>query len=534
VNLAAGAEANPTLNISIFAVFVLITLVIVFRASRSTKTAVDYYAAGHSFTGPQNGIAISGDYLSAASFLGIAGAIAVNGYDGFLFSIGFLVAWLVALLLVAELLRNTGRYTMGDVLSFRMRQRPVRAAASVSTLIVSIFYLLAQMVGAGGLVALLLGVTGKPGQALVIAIVGVIMITYVVIGGMRGTTWVQIIKATLLIIGAFVMTVWVLGKHGFNLSELLGDAVSQAPKKEAILSPGLQYGGTGTSKLDFISLALALVLGTAGLPHVLMRFYTVPSAKEARRSVVWAIVLIGVFYLFTLVLGYGAGALVGPKAIAAAPGGQNSAAPLLAFALGGTVLLGLIAAVAFATILAVVAGLTITASASFAHDVYANVIKKGEADDKAQEVRVARITAFVIGAIAIGLGIVAIGQNVAFLVALAFAVAASANLPTILYSLFWKRFNTQGALWSMYGGLIVCIGLIIFSPAVSGKSTSMIKTADFAWFPLANPGLVSIPAAFFLGWLGTVLSKERTDVKYAEMEVRSLTGAGAEKAVVHH
>jgi cation/acetate symporter len=528
---AAKAEANPALNITIFAIFVAITLVIVFRASRTSKTAVDYYAAGHAFTGAQNGIAISGDYLSAASFLGIAGAIAVFGYDGFLFSIGFLVAWLVALLLVAELLRNTGRYTMGDVLSFRLRQRPVRAAASVSTLAVSFFYLLAQMAGAGGLVALLLGITGKTGQALVIAVVGLIMVTYVVIGGMRGTTWVQIIKATLLIIGAFVMTAWVLGKYGFNLSGLLGDAVTKA--KSPVLDPGLQYGLTGTSKIDFVSLSIALVLGTAGLPHILMRFYTVPSAKEARRSVVWAIALIGIFYLFTLVLGYGAGALVGKSVINAAPGGQNSAAPLLAFELGGTFLLGLIAAVAFATILAVVAGLTITASASFAHDIYANVIKKGEVDDKAQEVKVARITAFVIGALAIGGGILALGQNIAFLVALAFAVAASANLPTIVYSLFWKRFNTSGALWSMYGGLIICIGLIIFSPAVSGKPTSMFKTVDFAWFPLSNPGLVSIPAAFLLGWLGTMLSKERDDAKYAEMEVRALTGAHAEKAVVH-
>ncbi len=527
------AEANPALNISIFAIFVVITLAIVFRASRNNRTASDYYAAGHAFTGPQNGIAISGDYLSAASFLGIAGAIAVYGYDGFLYSIGFLVAWLVALLLVAELLRNTGKYTMGDVLAFRMRQRPVRAAASVSTLAVSFFYLLAQMAGAGGLVALLLGITGKGGQALVITVVGIIMITYVVIGGMRGTTWVQIIKATLLIAGALMMTVWVLGKSGFNLSSLLGDAVAAAPKGEAVLNPGLQYGTTGTAKIDFFSLSLALVLGTAGLPHILMRFYTVPTARDARRSVNWAIVLIGIFYLFTLVLGYGAAALVGPQTIAAAPGGQNSAAPLLAFALGGTFLMGIIAAVAFATILAVVAGLTITASASFAHDVYANVIKKGAADDKVQEVRVARITAFVIGALAIGGGIVAIGQNIAFLVALAFAVAASANLPTILYSLFWKRFNTQGALWSIYGGLIICIGLIVFSPAVSGRPTSMFKTVDFHWFPLSNPGLVSIPAAFLLGWLGTVLSKERNDAKYAEMEVRALTGVGAEKAVVH-
>ena len=268
-----------------------------------------------------------------------------------------------------------------------------------------------------------------------------------------------------------------------------------------------------------MSLALALVLGTAGLPHILMRFYTVPTAKDARKSVVWAIWLIGIFYLFTLVLGYGAGALVGPDAIKAAPGGQNSAAPLLAYELGGTVLLGIIAAVAFATILAVVAGLTITASASFAHDIYANVIKKGAADDKAQEVRVARITALVIGAVAIVGGILANGQNIAFLVALAFAVAASANLPTILYSLFWKRFNTQGALWSIYGGLSVCLVLIVFSPAVSGKpidpatgkSPSMLQDVDFHWFPLDNPGIVSIPVAFLLGYLGTVLSKERND-----------------------
>jgi cation/acetate symporter len=532
VTIAQGvAGSNPTLNISIFAAFVLITLVVVFRASKNQRTAADYYAAGRAFTGPQNGIAISGDYLSAASFLGIAGAIAINGYDGFLYSIGFLVAWLVALLLVAELLRNTGKYTMGDVLAFRMRQRPVRAAAAVSTLAVSFFYLLAQMAGAGGLVALLLGINNKTGQAAVIAVVGVIMIVYVLVGGMKGTTWVQIIKAALLIVGAAAITVWVLARYGFNLSSLLGGAADKAGA--AVLDPGKQYGKTGTTQLDFVSLALALVLGTAGLPHILMRFYTVPTAKEARRSVVWAIWLIGIFYLFTLVLGYGAGALVGPEAINAAPGKANSAAPLLAQALGGPVLLGFIAAVAFATILAVVAGLTITASASFAHDVYANVIKKGEVDDKDQEVRVARITALVIGAVAIAGGIVANGQNIAFLVALAFAVAASANLPTILYSLFWKRFNTSGALWSIYGGLAVCVVLIVFSPAVSGRADAMFPTVDFHWFPLANPGIVSIPVSFLLGWLGTVLSKERTTAKYAEMEVRALTGVGAEKATQH-
>ncbi len=544
MNIAAGVEgSNPVLNIAIFVVFVVITLYIVVRVSRrATSGASDFYTAGGGFTGPQNGIAISGDYLSAASFLGIAGAIALYGYDGFLYSIGFLVAWLVALLLVAELLRNTGRFTMGDVLAFRMRQRPVRAAAATSTLAVSFFYLLAQMAGAGGLVALLLDVTSKTGQSLVIAVVGVIMIAYVLIGGMRGTTWVQIIKAVLLIVGAAVMTIWVLALYGFNLSALLGDAVAKGGEAGAkLLGPGAQYGKSALTKIDFISLALALVLGTAGLPHILMRFYTVPTSKEARRSVQWAIGLIGLFYLFTLVLGYGAGALVGPEAINAAPGKANSAAPLLAYQLGGAVLLGLIAAVAFATILAVVAGLTITASASFAHDIYANVIKRGEVDGKSEEVKVARITAVVIGIVAILGGILANGQNIAFLVALAFAVAASANLPTILYSLFWKRFNTAGALWSIYGGLAITILLIVFSPVVSGKkdangnlTASMIQGVDFHLFPLDNPGIVSIPLSFLLGYVGTVLAKEKADpARYAEMEVRSLTGVGSAKATVH-
>lgn len=533
--LAQDDIGEPLVNIGIFGLFVVITLVIVFRASRSTKTAADYYAAGRSFTGPQNGVAISGDYLSAASFLGIAGAIAVAGYDGFLYSIGFLVAWLVALLLVAELLRNTGKFTMGDVLSFRMRRRPVRAAAAVSTLSVSFFYLLAQMAGAGGLVALLLQVDSRVGQALTVAAVGVIMIVYVLVGGMRGTTWVQIIKATLLIAGAALMTAWVLGSYGLNLSTLLGEAAAASPDGADVLAPGLQYGESTTTKVDFLSLALALVLGTAGLPHILMRFYTVPNAKEARRSVVWAIWVIGLFYLFSLVLGYGAAALVtgGAERIAAAPGGENSAAPLLAFELGGTLLLGFISAVAFATILAVVAGLTITASASFAHDVYANVIKHGQLDPDG-EVRVARITACVIGALAILGGISALGQNIAFLVALAFAVAASANLPTILYSLFWKRFNTTGVLCSMYGGLSICILLIIFSPAVSGSDDAMFAGFDIAFFPLQNPGIISIPASFLLGYLGTIFSRDPGDeAKYAEMEVRSLTGAGSEKADTH-
>ncbi len=538
--LAAGQLGNPAVNIGIFVGFVIITLFIVVRVGRRNTNAAEYFTGGHAFTGRQNGIAIAGDYLSAASFLGIAGAIAVYGYDGFLYSIGFLVAWLVALLLVAELLRNTGKFTMADVLSFRLKQKPVRLAAALSTMTVSLFYLLAQMAGAGGLVALLLDIHGRAAQSLVITIVGVLMIIYVLIGGMTGTTWVQIIKAVLLITGAAVMTALVLAKFGLNFSELLGkaqDMVHQATTKGVsgrdVLAPGAKYGTTTTSKIDLLSLGVALVLGTAGLPHVLMRFYTVPTAKEARRSVVWAIGLIGAFYLFTLTLGYGAAALVGPDTILKAPGKENSAAPLLAFELGGTILLGVISAVAFATILAVVAGLTITASASFAHDVYASVLKSHKVTED-EQVRVSRITAVVLGVLAIGLGILANGQNVAFLVALAFAVAASANLPTILYSLYWKRFNTRGALWSMYGGLISCIVLIVFSPAVSGSKTAMLPGSDFHWFPLSNPGIVSIPLAFILGIVGTLTSRDTGDLELnAEMEVRSLTGVGAEKATHH-
>ncbi|WP_433610550.1 solute symporter family protein [Prescottella agglutinans] len=532
---------NPLFNIAIFVAFVVGTMTLVIRASRSTKKASDFYTGGGQFSGPQNGFAIAGDYLSAASFLGIAGAIAVYGYDGFLYSIGFLVAWLVALLLVAELLRNTGRFTMADVLSFRLKQRPVRMAAALSTLVVSLFYLLAQMAGAGGLVALLLNIKDFAGQAIVVAVVGVLMIVYVLIGGMKGTTYVQMVKAVLLIAGAGIMFVLVLFAVKGNFSQLLADAQSmvnnsanEAVAGRDVLAPGAKYGISDMSRLDFVSLGIALVLGTAGLPHVLMRFYTVPTAKEARRSVTWAIGLIGAFYLFTLVLGYGAAKMVGPDEILAAPGKENSAAPLLAFELGGTIFLGIISAVAFATILAVVAGLAITASASFAHDIYASVIKRGKASEE-EQVRVSRITVVVIGVVAIVLGILAMGQNIAFLVALAFAVAASANLPTLLYSLFWKKFNTTGALFSIYGGLISCLVLIVFSPAVSGAKTSMFPHADFSWFPLANPGIVSIPLAFVLGIVGTYVGRNKPEdpVKQAEMEVRSLTGVGVEKAVAH-
>src|SRR5829696_7418003 len=441
----AASSTSRTLTITLFLIFVAITLGITIWASRQTKTATDFYAGGRQFSAFQNGLAISGDYMSAASFLGIAGLIALYGYDGFLYSIGFLVAWLVALLLVAELLRNAGRYTMGDVLAFRMRQRPVRTAAGVSTIAVSIFYLIAQMVGAGALVALLLGI--KSGETFLgmsqgtaknvtILLVGALMIIYVTVGGMRGTTWVQIVKAGLLMTGALLMTIFVLVKFNFNPSSLLGAAADQSGKGEAFLNPGLRYGaGDWLTKIDLISLGLALVLGTAGLPHILIRFYTVPTAKDARRSVNWAITLIGSFYLMTLALGFGAAALVGTNAIREANPGGNTAAPQLAEELGGgagttggAFFLAFIASVAFATILAVVAGLTLASSSSVAHDIYAHAIRTGDVGEK-DEVRVARIAALVIGAVSIVLSIFAQNLNVAFLVALAFAVAASANLP---------------------------------------------------------------------------------------------------------
>jgi cation/acetate symporter len=590
---------STTLSAILFVAFVVFTLVLVFRAGRSNKKSSDFYDGGGGFSGFQNGLAIAGDYMSAASFLGIAGTIALFGYDGFLYSIGFLVAWLVALLLVAEPLRNSGRFTMGDVLAFRMKQRPVRGAAATSTLVVSIFYLMAQMVGAGALVSLLLGITDASAKNWIIAGVGVLMIIYVTVGGMKGTTYVQIVKAFLLMTGAILLTFMVLWQFGFNISDLLG-AARDASGKEHFLEPGLKFGKeildangavdatkTLISKLDLISLGMALVLGTAGLPHILIRFYTVPTAKAARKSVNWAIGNIGAFYLMTIALGFGAAALVsrttlfrGYKADATGclidakgapivdgdvactnldnlanlsadakkllvpvdPSG-NVAAPQLAQFLGGgegttggAVMLAVIGAIAFATILAVVAGLTLASSSSFAHDLYANVIKRGKATPE-QEVRVAKISAIVIGAISIVLAIGAQGLNVAFLVAIAFAIAASGNLPAVLYSLFWKRFNTRGAVWAIYGGLFSAIILLVFSPNVSGLATSFIPYVEgglrFDYFPLANPGLVSIPLGFIFGWLGTVTSNESNTAKYAELEVRSMTGAAIGKAVQH-
>ena len=530
---------NPTINIAVFAIFVAATLGIVIAVTHQKSKASDFYTGGGAFSGRQNGLAITGDYLSAAAFLGVTGAIALYGYDGLLYSVGFFVAWIVALFLVAEPLRNTGKYTMADVLSFRMNQKPVRTAAATSTLVISFVYLLAQMAGAGGLVALLLGVSDRTMQGVVIGLVGALMVAYVLIGGMKGTTWVQMIKAVLLVSGAAIMAALVLFGSGFNLSALLSSAQAAGLDPATgtgvdVLQPMQQYGKTEFTKLSFLSLSIALVAGPSGLPHVLMRFYTVPTAKEARRSAVWAIGLVGAFFLITLVLGMGAAKLVGQQTILEAPGAANSAAPLLALHLGGEVFMGIISGVAFATILAVVAGLTITASASFAHDVYNSILKDGKADPE-QEVKVARITSVVIGVLAILGGILANGQNIAFLISLAFAVAASANLPSILYTLYWRRFTTRGSVWSIYTGLISSVVLIVFSPSISGSASSMLgEGVNFAWFPLTNPALVSVPLAFLAGWLGTITSKKPADGELAiEMEMRSMTGAGAGEALNH-
>ncbi len=541
---------STNLAFILFAIFIATTLALVTYAGRQSRKASDFYNAGGSLNGFQNGLAISADYMSAASFLGIAGLISLYGFDGFFYSVGFLVAWLLALLLIAEPLRNTGRYTMGDAVAFRMRQRPVRTAAAGSTLVVSIFYLLAQMVGAGALVALLLNLTDPAAKNWIIAAVGAIMVVYVVVGGMRGTTYVQITQAFLLITGAAILTFLVLLNFDFNLNSLLGKASEMSGLGQAFLEPGGRFavevvGDSWASfigKLDLISLSIALVLGTAGLPHILIRFYTVPTAQVARKSVNWAIGNIGLFYLMTIALGFGAAALVTRETLgrgvnddgSLVDGSGNVAVPQLSVVLGGgegsfggAIMLAFIGAVAFAVILATVAGLTLATSSSFAHDLYGSVIRKGKASSK-EEVHVARIATVVIGAVAVILAIFSQGLNVAFLVGLAFAIAASANLPAVVLTMFWKSFNTRGAVWAIWGGLGSALVLLFLSPNFTGAANSLIPLStgiDINFFPLRNPGLFSIPFGFFMGWLGTVTSKERDKELWAELEVRSLTGA---------
>jgi cation/acetate symporter len=529
-----------------FLVFVGITLVITYWAARRSSGASAYFAANRRITAWQNGVAVAGDYMSAASFLGIAGMIAFSGYDGFMYSVGFLVAYLAVLLIVAEPLRNTGKYTMADVLAFRLSPRPVRAMASLSTLTVSTFYMIAQMVGAGVLVSSLLKGT-HISYAVAVSGVGVLMIVYVVFGGMLATTWVQIIKAILLILGTFFLSILVLAHFHFDLGEFFKavghvtytDKLTKLPVTKDFLQPGLKYKPP-YGALDLMSLGLALVFGTAGLPHILIRFYTVPDAKTARFSVVWAMVLIGVFYIMTTFLGFGAATIVGPDKITAT-GGTNMSAPLLANALGGPIFFAFISSIAFATILAVVAGLTISASSSFAHDFYTNVIHHGSERKPGEEVAVARVTAFVVGAIAIGLAIIlGPGANVAFLVGLAFAVAASANLPVVILSVFWKRFTTTGAVLGLATGLVSSLALIAISPSIMGidaptvasSARHLIQRAPF--FPLENPGIVSIPLGFLGAILGSLLSPEPSaQARFAELQVRANTGLGAEKAGAH-
>jgi cation/acetate symporter len=525
---------HQTLALLLFSGFVAVTLGITTWVSRRRRgSAEEFYAGGRLFSPMENGFAIAGDYMSAASFLGVTGLIALYGYDGMLYVVGFLVAWLVVLFLVAELVRNCGRFTLADVVAARMSERPVRIAAGTSSVTVSVLYLVAQMVGAGSLVALLLGRTSGAAQAWAVIGVGALMVIYVSLGGMRATTWIQIVKAVLLLSGTIALTVLVLLRFHGDVDRLLLTAADRSGHGRAFLAPGLKYGGTWTARLDFISLGLALVLGTGGLPHILSRFYTVPTARAARRSAVWSIGLIGGFYLMTIVLGFGAAAVVGTDAVRGSNAAGNTAVPLLALDLGGgagstggTVLFAVVAAVAFATILAVVAGITLASSASVAHDLYASLRRsRGKARS---EVAVARWAAVGIGVVAIALGLLARDLNVAFLVGLAFAVAASANLPVLLYSLFWRGFTTRGAMWAVYGGLIPALGLVLLSPVVSGSPTSLFPDVDFQYFPLQNPGIVSIPLGFLAGWLGTITSEEVADeARYAETEVRSLTGAGA-------
>lgn len=501
-------------SIIIFFIFIAITLYITYWAAKKTKTTSEFYAADRSISGFKNGLALAGDYMSAASFLGIAGMVALKGYDGLIYSIGFLVGWPLVMFLVAEPLRNLGKFTFVDVVAFRLKQRPVRIASSIGSLTTIIFYLIAQMVGAGALVQILFGLPYE----IAVIIVGLIMIAYVLFGGMLATTWVQIIKAVLLIAGATFLVLLTLAKFGFNPIELFKQATEKYG--DAVLSPG----GFVTNPLDAISLGLALILGTAGLPHILMRFFTVPDAKQARKSVFVATGLIGYFYILTFIIGFGAMVLVGQDIVSFYDKGGNMAALLLSEAVGGEIFYGFIAAVAFATILAVVAGLTLSGASTLSHDLYVNVIKKGKTDS-AGEVKVARIATIVLGLTAILVGLIFKGQNVAFTVGLAFSIAASANFPSLIMSIMWKRFNTKGAVASIVTGASLAFILILLSPTVW---VDILKNEQ-AIFPLKNPALFSMPAAFLVGIIVSFFTKEPEALqKFEDEKLRTYLGVGAE------
>ncbi len=509
MNSTSIGQVN-VVSISFFFLFVAITLMITFWAAKKSKTTSEFYAAGHGITGFQNGLALSGDFMSAASFLGIAGMVALNGYDGLIYSVGWLVGWPVVLFLIAEPLRNLGKYTYADVVAYRLSKKPVRSTAAVGSIVTVLFYLLAQMVGAGTLIKLLFGLPYE----VAIILVGTIMIAYVLIGGMLATTWVQIIKATLLLGGATVLALWTLAHYGFHF----GNLIAAAENKYTI--DFLLPGGLVKNPLDTISLGLALMFGTSGLPHILMRFYTVPNAKEARKSVFYATGFIGFFYILTFILGFGAAVVVGKDVVQAVDKGGNMAALLLAEVLGGQLFLGYLAAVAFATILAVVAGLTLAGASAVSHDLYAGVFRRGESKEN-DELRVAKISTLSLGVIAIILGILFKGQNIAFMVGLAFAIAASANFPALLMSILWKKFTTIGAVASMITGLGLALILIVFSPTVWVD----VLHHSQAIFPLKNPGLFSMTGAFLVGIFVSFFTHDpQAEEKFNEETVRSCIG----------
>jgi cation/acetate symporter len=533
-----------SLSSAVFVAFIASTLGITYWAAKRSRGANAYFAAGRRITAWQNGFAVAGDFMSAASFLGVIGLIALQGFDGFLYCVGSFAAFVTILLLVAEPLRNTGKYTMGDVLAYRLRQRPVRALAALSTLTTATFYMIAQMVGAGALVTLLLKDSGIGYNTAVIG-VGILMMVYVVFGGMLATTWVQIVKAMLLSGCAVALTVLVLSHFHFHLLDFFAAASEITFHRGAnritadFLQPGQRYHPP-YGPLDLISLSLIFAFGTAGLPHILAKFYTVPDAPTARKSVVWTLALIGSFYIMSPILGLGAAAIVGPDYIVI-HGGPNMSGPLLAQRLGGEAFLAVVSAVAFATILAVVAGLMISASTSFAHDFWMNVVHKGTEREPGETVLVARIAALAIGAVSILIAIkLGPASNAAILALFGMAVAASANFPVIVLSIFWRRFNTAGAVAGLAAGLLAAIGLLVAGPNFMGidqpgaiGATRHLFQAQ-PWFPLENVGIVSVPLGFLAAIVGSLLTKEPSaEAKFNELIVRANTGLGAEKATAH-
>ena len=528
----SGEVQRQPLNISaivMFVVFVAATLFITYWASKRNRSASDYYAAGGRITGFQNGLAIAGDYMSAASFLGISALVYTSGYDGLIYSIGFLVGWPIILFLIAERLRNLGKYTFADVASYRLKQTSVRSLSASGSLVVVALYLIAQMVGAGKLIELLFGLQ----YHVAVVLVGILMVLYVLFGGMLATTWVQIIKAVMLLSGASFMAIMVMKSVNFDVGTLFSEAVKVHANGAAIMSPG----GLVADPISAISLGLALMFGTAGLPHILMRFFTVSDAKEARKSVFYATGFIGYFYILTFIIGFGAILLVSTNpdfkdATGALLGGTNMAAVHLADAVGGSLFLGFISAVAFATILAVVAGLTLAGASAVSHDLYACVIKEGKANE-ADELRVSKMTTLVLGVVAIGLGILFEKQNIAFMVGLAFSIAASCNFPVLFLSMFWSRLTTRGAVYGGWLGLVSAVSLMILGPTVWVKVLGHAQ----AIFPYEYPALFSMAVAFVGIWLFSVTDKSQNALdehaKFFPQFVRSQTGLGAASASSH-